>query len=43
MSSATIRDSRSAYATAAERAMTANPNRPRWFNIHPELFESSNS
>lgn len=42
-STATIRDSRSAYAAAAQRAMTANPNRPRWFNIHPELFENSGS
>jgi len=38
--SATIRDSRTAYAKAAQRAMEVNVDRPRWFNIHPELFET---
>ncbi len=37
-----IRDSRIAYANASRRALDANENRPRWFNIHPELFEISN-
>lgn len=40
-SAAVIRESRNAYAQAAERAIVANPNRPRWYNIHPELFESA--
>ena len=35
---ATICQSREAYAKAAERAMMVNADRPRWFNIHPELF-----
>ncbi|MEQ1906746.1 MAG: hypothetical protein ABL888_21370, partial [Pirellulaceae bacterium] len=36
-----IRDSRRAYAQASRRAVAANENRPRWFNIHPELFETA--
>ena len=35
---ATIRHSRESYANAAARAMKVNVDRPRWFNIHPELF-----
>ncbi len=38
-----IRESRHAYAHAAQRAIAANPNRPRWFNVHPELFENLSS
>jgi transitional endoplasmic reticulum ATPase len=34
-----ISNSRLAYARAATRAMEVNADRPRWFNIHPELFE----
>ena len=37
-----IQDSRRAYAKASRRAIEANENRPRWFNIHPELFETAN-
>ena len=33
-----ITDSRAAYARASARAMEVNADRPRWFNIHPELF-----
>jgi transitional endoplasmic reticulum ATPase len=34
-----IKQSRTAYSQSAKRAMDVNVNRPRWFNIHPELFE----
>jgi transitional endoplasmic reticulum ATPase len=34
----TIHLARESYARAAERAMEANADRPRWFNVHPELF-----
>ena len=34
-----ISNSRLAYARAAARAMEVNADRPRWFNIHPELFD----
>jgi transitional endoplasmic reticulum ATPase len=37
--SAVISNSRLAYAKAAARAMEVNADRPRWFNIHPELFD----
>ncbi len=37
--STTIRNSRAAYAKASQRAQEVNLDRPRWFNIHPELFE----
>lgn len=37
--STTIRNSRAAYAQASQRAQEVNLDRPRWFNIHPELFE----
>ncbi len=41
LASTTIRNSRVAYAKAAQRAMEVNVDRPRWFNIHPELFENA--
>jgi len=41
LASITIRNSRVAYAKAAQRAMEVNLDRPRWFNIHPELFENA--
>lgn len=34
-----ISDSRLTYARAAARAMEVNADRPRWFNVHPELFD----
>ena len=34
-----VKLSRTAYAQSAKRAMDVNVNRPRWFNIHPELFD----
>lgn len=34
-------ESREAYVAAVKRAYTVNADRPRWFNVHPELFESS--
>lgn len=40
-SATAIADSRLAYARAAEKAVSVNADRPRWFNIHPELFELS--
>lgn len=36
----TIKNSRCEYAQSAKRAMELNASRPRWFNVHPELFES---
>ena len=39
-SAAAIKQSRTAYAQSAKRAMDVNANRPRWFNIHPELFDN---
>ena len=38
-SAESIKLSRTAYAQSARRAMDVNVNRPRWFNIHPELFD----
>lgn len=35
-----IRQSRTAYAQSAKRAMDVNVDRPRWFNVHPELFDN---
>lgn len=34
-----VKLSRTAYAQSAKRALDVNINRPRWFNIHPELFD----
>lgn len=34
-----IQQSRIAYTQSAKRAMDVNVHRPRWFNIHPELFD----
>ncbi len=34
-------ESREAYVAAVKRAYAVNADRPRWFNVHPELFESS--
>ena len=39
-SAESIKLSRTAYAQSARRAMDVNVNRPRWFNIHPELFDN---
>jgi ATP-dependent 26S proteasome regulatory subunit len=36
-----IQLSRSEYAHSAAKAMQVNSDRPRWFNVHPELFETS--
>ncbi len=35
-----IREARNQYARSARRAFEVNAQRPRWFNIHPELFDS---
>ena len=35
-----IKQSRTAYAQSAKRAMDVNVNRPRWFNVHPEIFDN---
>ncbi len=34
------KQSRTAYNQSAKRAMDVNVNRPRWFNVHPELFDT---
>ena len=39
----TIKQARIAYARSAQQAIEANANRPRWFNIHPEMFEGYTS
>jgi transitional endoplasmic reticulum ATPase len=36
-----IIQSQADYVRAAKRAMHANSDRPRWFNVHPELFEKA--
>ena len=36
-------ESREAYVAAVKRAYAVNADRPRWFNVHPELFESSSN
>ncbi len=35
-----ISHSRQSYADAAARAVKVNADRPRWFNIAPEIFET---
>ncbi len=35
-----IKKAQSEYARSAKLAMDVNADRPRWFNIHPELFGS---
>jgi SpoVK/Ycf46/Vps4 family AAA+-type ATPase len=32
-------ESRKAYVAAVKRTFAVNADRPRWFNVHPELFE----
>lgn len=39
--SESIKRAQSEYARSAQLAMDVNANRPRWFNIHPELFSSA--
>jgi len=34
-------ESHAAYVAAVQRTFAVNADRPRWFNVHPELFESS--
>ncbi len=34
-----IVQSQADYVRAAKRAMKVNSDRPRWFNVHPELFD----
>jgi transitional endoplasmic reticulum ATPase len=38
-----IHHSRNDYARSAAKALQVNSDRPRWFNVHPELFENSQS
>jgi len=32
-------ESRKAYVAGVKRTFSVNADRPRWFNVHPELFE----
>lgn len=34
-------DAHRSYVAAAKRAYSLNSDRPRWFNVHPELFDSN--